>query len=68
MVLANIVADVIIGLKPIVPEFLKDGAILITSGIIDDRKEDVLAAYETAGLTLIGEAEQGGWVSLVYQK
>ena len=68
VVLANIVADVIIGLKPIVPEFLKDGAILITSGIIDDRKEDVLAAYETAGLTLIGEAEQGGWVSLVYQK
>lgn len=68
VVLANIVADVIIGLKPIVPEFMKDGAILITSGIIDDRKDDVLAAYETAGLTLIGEAEQGGWVSLVYQK
>lgn len=68
IVLANIVADVIIGMKPIVPNLLKDGAVFITSGIIDERKDDVKAAYKTAGLTFIGECEQGGWVSLIYKK
>ena len=68
IVLANIVADVIIGLKPIVPAFLKDGAIYITSGIIKDRREDVLLSYESAGLTLLETYEQGDWVSLIYKK
>ncbi len=68
IVLANIVADVIIGMKPLVPSFLKENAIFITSGIIDERKEDVKAAYASTELTLIGECEQGGWVSLIYQK
>ena len=68
IVLANIVADVIIGMKPIVPDLLKEGAIFITSGIIRDRKEDVVAAYENAGLTFVGEHAQGDWVSLIYKK
>ncbi len=68
VVLANIVADVIIGMKPMIPSFLKEGGIFITSGIIDDREADVVKAYETAGLTYLGRSEQGGWVSLIYQK
>lgn len=68
VVLANIVADVIIGMKPLIPAFLKTGGIFITSGIIDDRETDVVKAYESAGLTYLGRREQGGWVSLIYQK
>ena len=68
IVLANIVADVIIGMKPLVPAFLKDGGIFITSGIISEREADVTKAYETAGLTFLGRRQQGDWVSLIYKK
>lgn len=68
VVLANIVADVIIGMKPYIPEFLKDGGVFITSGIINERKEDVVNAYESAGLKFVGESAQGDWVSLIYVK
>ena len=50
LVLVNIVADVIIGLAPILPGFLDDDSILILSGILDTRLEDVLQALEQAGL------------------
>ncbi len=68
IVLANIVADVIIGMKPLIPDFLKDGGIFITSGIIKDRKDDVLSAYENCGLKLISEKAQGDWVCLTCTK
>jgi len=68
VILANIVADVIIGMEPIIPKMMKQGSVLITSGIIKERMEDVKEAYEKTGLTLIETREQGGWVSLVYQK
>lgn len=68
IVLANIVADVIIGIKDIVPEFLKDDGIFITSGIIEERLPDVLGAYKSSAFTPIGEEHQGGWASLVYKK
>lgn len=68
IVLANIVADVIIGMKPQIPGFLKEGGIFITSGIIDDREADVVKAYESCGLTYVSRREQKGWVSLIYKK
>lgn len=68
VILANIVADVIIGMEPIIPKMMKQGSILITSGIIKERMDDVKEAYEKTGLTLLETREQGGWVSLVYQK
>ena len=68
IVLANIVADVIIGIRDIVPEFLKDGGIFITSGIIEERLNDVLSAYEKSSFTPVAEEHQGGWASLVYKK
>lgn len=68
IVLANIVADVIIGIRDIVPEFLRDGGIFITSGIIEERLNDVASAYKKSNLTLLSEEHQGGWVSLVYKK
>lgn len=68
IVLANIVADVIIGIKDIVPAFLKDGGIFITSGIIEERLDDVVSAYNETALESVSEEHQGGWASLVYKK
>ena len=52
LVLVNIVADVIIGLCPILPRFLNPGSTLICSGILDVRLPEVLAALENAGLSV----------------
>ncbi len=68
IVLANIVADVIISIRDIVPKFLKDDGIFVTSGIIEERLADILSAYENSEFTKICEEHQGGWVSLVYKK
>ena len=52
VVLVNIVADVIIGLAPVLPEFLTESSLLICSGILDSRLQDVTAALEQAGLVI----------------
>ena len=52
VVLVNIVADVIIGLAPVLPAFMHPQSILICSGILDTRLEEVLAALQQAGLTI----------------
>ena len=65
LVLVNIVADVIIGLAPVLPNFLTEKSILICSGILDVRLKDVTAALEAAGLeiTLVREKEDWRCVS-----
>ena len=61
LVLVNIVADVIIGLSPILKEFLTDSSTLICSGILDSRLEDVLAALHGGGLEVTGIKEKEDW-------
>lgn len=61
LVLVNIVADVIIGLAPILPEFLGETSTLICSGILDVRLPDVRAALEKEGLTITGVKEKEDW-------
>lgn len=61
LVLVNIVADVIIGLAPILPDFLTPRSTLICSGILDTRLPDVLAALENAGLTVTGIRAKEDW-------
>ena len=61
LVLVNIVADVIIGLSPVLPEFLTDRSTLICSGILDTRLEDVLSALKNAGLTVTAVKEKEDW-------
>ena len=61
LVLVNIVADVIIGLAPILPNFLTEKSILICSGILDVRLGDVTAALEKAGLTVTAVKEKEDW-------
>ena len=61
LVLVNIVADVIIGLSPILKHFLSAGSTLICSGILDSRLEDVLAALDRGGLEVTGIKEKEDW-------
>lgn len=68
IVVANIVADVIIGLAPAAFERLRKGGIFITSGIIEEREEQVAKAITAAGLTVERREHQGGWSCLVCRK
>ena len=61
VVLVNIVADVIIGLAPVLPSFLTESSILICSGILDTRLNDVTAALQQAGLTILETFQQEDW-------
>ncbi|MBR5126686.1 MAG: 50S ribosomal protein L11 methyltransferase [Oscillospiraceae bacterium] len=61
LVLVNIVADVIIGLAPVLPNFLTEKSTLICSGILDVRLNDVLGALEKAGLTVTAVKEKEDW-------
>ena len=61
LVLVNIVADVIIGLSPALPEFLDQGSTLICSGILDTRLEDVRRALESRGLEVTGVYGREEW-------
>ena len=64
LICANIVADVIIRLCPVIPRFLAPGGVFIASGIIDERIDDVRAALAEAGLSIEEQKESGGWCAL----
>ena len=61
LVLVNIVADVIIGLAPVLPAFLTENSLLICSGILDVRLQDVIAALTEAGLEITAVREKEDW-------
>ena len=61
VVLVNIVADVIIGLAPVLPRFLGENTTLICSGILDTRLADVKAALTQAGLTVTAVKQKEEW-------
>ena len=68
LVLVNIVADVIIGLAPVLPEFLGEDTVLICSGILDTRLEDVLRALQKAGLTVTDIRQKEEWRCVTARK
>lgn len=68
LVLVNIVADVIIGLAPVLPEFLGPDTTLICSGILDTRLSDVLSALERAGLAVTGIRQKEEWRCVTARK
>ena len=68
IVVANILADVLVPLTPVVVNHLKQGGIYITSGIIEDKEETVASAVKAAGLTILEVTHQGEWVSITAQK
>lgn len=63
MVLANIFAEIIIPLSGVVKEMMRPGALFITSGIIDEREEDVRKALTENGFEIMEVTHSGGWVS-----
>ncbi|MGE5614438.1 MAG: 50S ribosomal protein L11 methyltransferase [Bacillota bacterium] len=67
LIVANIIADVIIGLAPDVRRCLVKGGLTLASGIIRERKEDVIKAYRENGFDFIGSEEMGEWVAMVFK-
>ena len=68
IVAANILADVLVMLTPVIVSQLKPGGIYITSGIIDDKEEVVKRAVADAGLELLDVTYQGEWVCVTARK
>lgn len=68
IVVANILADVLVPLTPVIVNQLKPGGVYITSGIIDNKEQTVCDAVEAAGLEIIEVTYQGEWVSVTARK
>ena len=65
---ANIVADVLKAMSPIFPKFLKDNGILIISGIISERKDEVVETVKANGFEVIEAREKEGWAAVKLRK
>lgn len=68
IVAANILADVLVPLTPVIIHQMKPGAVYITSGIIEDKENVVVEAVKAAGLEVVEVNHQGEWVSVVARK
>ncbi len=68
IVAANILADVLVPLTPVIVQQLKTGGIYITSGIIEDKEDTVVDAVQKAGLEVLEVTHQGEWVSVTARK
>ena len=68
IITANIVANAIISLAPAVPGLMAENATFIASGIIDSRKDEVIAGLEKAGLAIVEVKEKRGWECIVCKK
>ncbi|MBO5033004.1 MAG: 50S ribosomal protein L11 methyltransferase [Lachnospiraceae bacterium] len=68
IVVANILADVLVPLTPVIVNQLKPGGVYITSGIIDNKEQTVRDAAEAAGMEVLEVTYQGEWVSVTAKK
>lgn len=68
IVVANILADVIIPMAPVIPARMKKGGYFITSGIIDFKEQEVVDAIRAAGLEVVEVNHQGEWVNVTARK
>ena len=68
IVVANILADVIIPMAPVIPARLKKGGYFITSGIMNFKENEVKEAIEKAGLEVVEINHQGEWVNITARK
>ncbi len=67
IIVANIIANVIIDLSQLIPYYLKKNSLFITSGIIKERKQDVIDACLKNGMSCIEDLEMGEWVAMVFR-
>ncbi len=68
LITANIVADIIIRMTPDVSQFMHKDTVLLASGIIAERAEDVVSCFETHGLEIVERAIDNGWCALAVKK
>ena len=68
LVCANIVADIIIRMCPDISKYMKDKAILLASGIITERADEVVTAVEANGLRVRERLTDNGWCALIIEK
>ena len=68
IICANIVADVIIGMSPLFAEFMKPGAKLVVSGIIDERLDEVKAALTDSGFNILDSRSEEGWNCVILDR
>ncbi len=64
VICANIVADIIIRMTPDVGEFMSDRSVILASGIISERADEVVSVFEQHGFKIIERAEENGWCAL----
>lgn len=68
VVCANIVSDILIAMRDLFVRFMKDGAVLLLSGIIDERLDEVIAAMQEAGLIVHRIEQSAGWAAVALIK
>lgn len=68
VVCANIVADILIAMRTLFMQFMREGATLLLSGIIDERLDEVLASMEETGFTVESVQQSGGWAAVKLSK
>lgn len=68
VICANIVADIIIRMTPDVGRLMDEQSVILASGIIVERAEDVIACFETNGFQIVERAEENGWCALAVKK
>ncbi|MBQ7718296.1 MAG: 50S ribosomal protein L11 methyltransferase [Clostridia bacterium] len=68
IVVANIVADVIIPLSAIVPKYMKPNALFLTSGIINHRFDDCVAAFKENGFNILEARQDGEWHAVLSER
>ena len=68
VICANIVADIIIRMTPDVGELMDENSVILASGIIVERSEDVIECFEKNGFTVIERVEENGWCALAVKK
>ncbi len=64
VICANIVADIIIRMTPDVGEFMTHGSVILASGIISERADEVVSVFEQHGFRIVERAEENGWCAL----
>ncbi len=68
VICANIVADIIIRMTPDIGVHMGDDSVILASGIITERANDVIECFEKHGLRIVEKAEENGWCALVVGK
>ena len=68
IICANIVADIIIRMMPDVGALMDNNSVILASGIIVERSEDVISGFEAHGFKIVERVDENGWCALAVQK